>query len=141
MIKSMTGYGRGEQSFDDGVQLTVELRAVNNRYLDCNVRIPRLYLFAEEGIKTRVQNTISRGKVDVFVTLDSAGAERVQVTVNKPVADGYYTALKRLSEEYGLSCVTAVPLPGGFAGRESGRGCGTDGEGYLFRVGPGSGRL
>ena len=57
-----------------------------------------------------MQNTISRGKVDVFVTLDSAGAERVQVTVNKPVADGYYTALKRLSEEYGLSGDISVSL-------------------------------
>ena len=109
MVKSMTGYGRAEEIFN-GCTITVELRSVNNRYLDCNVRIPRLYLFAEEGIKTRVQNTISRGKVDVFVTLDSAGAERVQVTVNKPVADGYYTALKRLSEEYGLSGDISVSL-------------------------------
>ena len=109
MVKSMTGYGRAEEVFN-GCTITVELRSVNNRYLDCNVRIPRLYLFAEEGIKTRVQNTISRGKVDVFVTLDSAGAERVQVTVNKPVADGYYTALKRLSEEYGLSGDISVSL-------------------------------
>ena len=109
MVKSMTGYGRAEEVFN-GCTITVELRSVNTRYLDCNVRIPRLYLFAEEGIKTRVQNTISRGKVDVFVTLDSAGAERVQVTVNKPVADGYYTALKRLSEEYGLSGDISVSL-------------------------------
>ena len=109
MVKSMTGYGRAEEVFN-GCTITVELRSVNNRYLDCNVRIPRLYLFAEEGIETRVQNTISRGKVDVFVTLDSAGAERVQVTVNKPVADGYYTALKRLSEEYGLSGDISVSL-------------------------------
>ena len=59
MVKSMTGYGRAEETVN-GCTITVELRSVNNRYLDCNVRIPRLYLFAEDAIKTRVQNTISR---------------------------------------------------------------------------------
>ena len=92
MVKSMTGYGRAEETVN-GCTITVELRSVNNRYLDCNVRIPRLYLFAEDAIKSRVQSTISRGKVDVFVTLDSAGAEKVQVSVNKPVADGYLSLI------------------------------------------------
>lgn len=109
MVKSMTGYGRAEEIFN-GCTITVELRSVNNRYLDCNVRIPRLYLFAEDGIKSRVQGVISRGKVDVFVTLDSTGADRVQVSVNRPVADGYYQALKQLSEDYGLSGEISVSL-------------------------------
>ena len=101
MVKSMTGYGRAEEKTAGGT-LTVEVRSVNNRYLDCNVRIPRLYLFAEETLKSRVQDTISRGKVDVFVTLDSAGAEQVKVTVNQPAADAYYAALKGLAAAYGL---------------------------------------
>ena len=109
MVKSMTGYGRAEETFN-GCTITVELRSVNNRYLDCNVRIPRLYIFAEEAVKARVQNTISRGKVDVFITLDSAGAEKVQVSVNKPVADGYYAALKQLVEDYGLTSDITVSL-------------------------------
>ena len=109
MVKSMTGYGRAEGTFD-GCTITVELRSVNNRYLDCNVRIPRLYLFAEDAIKSRVQKAISRGKVDVFVTLDSTGADKVQVSVNKPAADGYYAALKQLSEEYALSGEITVSL-------------------------------
>ena len=109
MVKSMTGYGRAEESVN-GCTITVELRSVNNRYLDCNVRIPRLYLFAEDAIKTRVQNTISRGKVDVFVTLDNAGAGKVQVSVNKPVADGYYAALTQLAQEYHLSNDISVSL-------------------------------
>ena len=109
MVKSMTGYGRAEETVN-GCTITVELRSVNNRYLDCNVRIPRLYLFAEDAIKARVQNTISRGKVDVFVTLDNAGADKVQVSVNKPVADGYYAALKSLAEEYHLSDDISVSL-------------------------------
>ena len=87
MVKSMTGYGRAEENVN-GCTITVELRSVNNRDVDFNVRIPRLYLFAEDAIKARVQNTISRGKVDVFVTLDNAGADKVQVSVNTAVADG-----------------------------------------------------
>ena len=101
MVKSMTGYGRAEETLAGGT-LTVEVRSVNNRYLDCNVRIPRLYLFAEETLKSRVQNTISRGKVDVFVTLDPAGAEQVKVTVNKPAADAYCAALRQLAADYQL---------------------------------------
>ena len=109
MVKSMTGYGRAEDTLN-GCTITVELRSVNNRYLDCNVRMPRLYLFAEETIKSRVQNTISRGKVDVFVTLDSTGGEQVQVSVNQPLADGYYAALKQLAVDYGLSKDISVSL-------------------------------
>lgn len=109
MVKSMTGYGRAEETIR-GCTITVELRSVNNRYLDCNIRLPRLYLFVEDGIKSRVQNTISRGKVDVFVTLDYAGKEEVKVTVNRPVADGYYGALKQLAQSYQLSEDISVSL-------------------------------
>ena len=109
MVKSMTGYGRAEETVN-GCTITVELRSVNNRYLDCNIRLPRLYLFAEEAMKARIQNTISRGKVDVFVTLDNAGAEKVQVSVNKPVADGYYAALKQLAADYDLEGDISVSL-------------------------------
>lgn len=109
MVKSMTGYGRAEATVN-GCTITAELRSVNNRYLDCNVRIPRLYLFAEESIKGRVQNTISRGKVDVFISLDNAGAEKVQVRLNRAVADGYHAALKELAETYNLSDDISVSL-------------------------------
>ena len=109
MIKSMTGYGRAEETAE-GRTVTVELRSVNNRYLDCNVRMPRLYLFAEEAVKSRVQNTISRGKVDVFVTLDHSGGEQVKISVNRPVADGYYAALRRLAETYVLHDDISVSL-------------------------------
>ena len=110
MVKSMTGYGRAEKTVE-GCSIVVELRSVNNRYLDCNVRIPRLYLFAEEAIKSRVQKTITRGKVDVFVTLDNSGADKkTQITVNKSVADGYYAALNELAQSYGLSNDISVGL-------------------------------
>lgn len=105
----MTGYGRAEETFQ-GCKITVELRSVNNRYLDCSVRIPRLYLFAEDGVKTRVQKTISRGKVDVFVTMDNGGGEQVQVKVNQPVADSYYAALSQLAQRYELAGDISVSL-------------------------------
>ena len=109
MVKSMTGYGRAEKTVD-GCTITVELRSVNNRYLDCNIRIPRLYLFSEETIKSHVQKVISRGKVDVFVTLDNGESSKTRVSVNKPVADSYYKALKELSDAYGLSGDITVSL-------------------------------
>jgi uncharacterized protein (TIGR00255 family) len=105
----MTGYGRAEETVN-GCTITVELRSVNNRYLDCNIRMPRLYLFAEDAMKSRVQGSISRGKVDVFVTLNHTEGERVNITVNRPTADGYYAALKQLAELYGLSGDISVSL-------------------------------
>ena len=93
----MTGYGRGDRSFE-GLQVTVELRSVNNRYLDCAVKLPRAYIFAEDAIKTRVQAAVGRGKVDVFVTLNHAHGDEMVVTVNEELARGYLDALKRLHE-------------------------------------------
>lgn len=109
MVKSMTGYGRGE-TVRNGRSITVEVRSVNNRYLDCTVKLPRLYIFAEDAIKTRVQNSISRGKVDVFVSLDNAEAEEVVISVNKPVADSYYAALTQLRDQYQLKDDISVSL-------------------------------
>ena len=121
MVKSMTGYGRAEDTVD-GCTITVELRSVNNRYLDCNIRLPRLYLFAEEAMKTRVQNTISRGKVDVFITLDTTGAENVQVSVNRPLAQQYASALQELAQLCGPAAYRitpeALPLPRGSGRRK-----------------------
>ena len=108
MVKSMTGYGRAEETVN-GCTITVELRSVNNRYLDCNIRIPRLYLFAEDSIKSRVQNTISRGKVDVFVTLDGTGAEEVRVSVNRPLAQQYVNALGELAQLCGAAAYRITP--------------------------------
>ena len=92
MVKSMTGYGRGESVVEQRT-ITVELRAVNNRYLDCTVKMPRAYIFAEDAMKARVQSAVSRGKVDVFVTVTNAGGEAVKVTVNEALARGYLDAL------------------------------------------------
>ena len=99
MIKSMTGYGSASGSCDK-LAITVELRSVNNRFLDCSVRIPRGYIAAEEPIKSMVQSRISRGKVDVYVTIDASAADDVVISVNEPLAAAYHQAFARLSEEY-----------------------------------------
>lgn len=97
MVRSMTGYGRGEQSFD-GFQVTVELRAVNNRYLDCTVKMPRAYIFAEDAMRARVQAGVARGKVDVFVTIARDHGDDVVVTVNEELAKSYVEAIQKLYE-------------------------------------------
>ncbi len=110
MVKSMTGYGRARETRNKR-DITVEVRSVNNRYLDCTVKLPRAYVFAEDAIKGRVQKAVSRGKVDVFVTIDSSAADVSVVKVNEPLARSYYEALLRLKETFGLSGeVTPVEL-------------------------------
>ncbi len=102
MIKSMTGYGSAKGTVE-GLEISVELKSVNNRYLDTSVRLPRSFLFAEELIKSCVQKHISRGKVDVFVSVNSAGAADVAVQVNEALAKGYVDAVRHLAAEFGLS--------------------------------------
>lgn len=101
MIKSMTGYGSAKGAVE-GLQITVELKSVNNRYLDASVRMPRSFLFAEDAVKSAVQRHISRGKVDVFVSVDSTDAGDMTVKVNEGLLRGYLEAFKHISEEYGL---------------------------------------
>ena len=101
MVKSMTGYGRARE-MRNGRDITVEVRSVNNRYLDCTVKMPRAYIFAEDRMKARVQQAISRGKVDVFVTIDAIAADEAVVAVNEPLARGYYEALTRLKTMFSL---------------------------------------
>ena len=95
MVKSMTGYGRGECSYEGG-SFTIEVRSVNNRYLDCGIKMPRAYIFAEDAMKARVQATISRGKVDVFVTQTSQAEDDSTVVVNEGLAKSYISALAQL---------------------------------------------
>ena len=96
MVKSMTGYGRARQT-KSGRDITVEVRSVNNRYLDTTVKLPRAYIFAEDAIKQRVQKAVSRGKVDVFVSIDVHAADETVVTVNEPLAKAYLEALRKIS--------------------------------------------
>ena len=101
LIKSMTGYGRSVET-RNGREFTVEVRSVNNRYLDCAVRLPRLVAFGEDAVKQAVKNTISRGKVDVFVSVRSEGGEQGTVTLNTALAEGYLAAMRQMAETFGL---------------------------------------
>ena len=101
MVKSMTGYGRAVETVN-GREYTVELRSVNNRYLDCTVKLPRTLSFAEDAVKQAVKATISRGKVDVFITIDATAADETVVAVNEPLARGYYDALTKLKDMFSL---------------------------------------
>ena len=101
MIKSMTGYGRAVETVN-GREFTVELRSVNNRYLDCSVRLPRILSFGEEAVKQAVKASVSRGKVDVFITVRSEQGDEAQVTLNEGVVKGYLDAMRRMVEEFGV---------------------------------------
>ena len=101
MVKSMTGYGRAVETVN-GREFTVEVRSVNNRYLDCSVKLPRSLTFAEETVKQAVKATISRGKVDVFISVHSETAADVKVTLNTAVVEGYLAAMKQMVESYGV---------------------------------------
>lgn len=95
----MTGYGRAVETVN-GREFTVEVRSVNNRYLDCTVKLPRSLSFAEDAIKQAVKGTITRGKVDVFVTVHSEGGEEAKITLNTSMVEGYLAAMQQLEDSY-----------------------------------------
>ena len=105
----MTGYGRCLETVN-GREFTVEIRSVNNRYLDCSVKLPRSLSFAEDAVKQAVKNSISRGKVDVFVTLRSEGGLEAQVTLNTAMVEGYLAAMKQMADAYGVRDDISVSL-------------------------------
>ena len=101
MVKSMTGYGRAVETVN-GREFTVEVRSVNNRYLDCTVKLPRLLSFAEDAVKQAVKNVISRGKVDVFITVHSEGGEDTRISLNTSVVEGYLAVMQQMEKDYGI---------------------------------------
>ncbi len=101
MLKSMTGYGSA-QGASGKLDITVEVKSVNSRFLENAVRLPRIYAFAEDKIKALVQKHVARGKVDVYVTIDNSKADDTVIRINEPLADAYFKAIQSLSERYGL---------------------------------------
>lgn len=102
MIRSMTGYGAASGEWN-GAEIRVEMKSVNNRYFDFNLKIPRAYMSVEEQLKALLQKRISRGKVDVFVTLDLSRAQLDEIRVNMALARSYVEAVRSVSEEFGLA--------------------------------------
>ena len=95
----MTGYGRAVETVN-GREFTVELRSVNNRYLDCTVKMPRMVSFAEDAVKQAVKAAVSRGKVDVYISVKSEGEVDTKITLNEGVVQGYLAAMRRMVTEF-----------------------------------------
>ena len=110
----MTGYGCAK-GFSGKTAISIELRSVNNRFLDCSVRMPRVYTAVEDAMKEVVKRYITRGKVDVFVTVDSSQENDVAISVNKPLADAYMSVLRSISDDYeiknDISALALAKLP------------------------------
>ncbi len=101
MVKSMTGYGRYQQTVD-GMDITVEIKSVNHRYFDFSSRTPRIYGFLDEKLKSYVQSRVSRGKIECYVQVDNLENDSVVVEVNHSLAKGYVDAFRDLAESYGI---------------------------------------
>lgn len=101
MIKSMTGFGRCEIA-ENNRKFTVEMKSVNHRYLDVNIKMPKALGIFEAAIRTELKNHISRGKVDVFITYEDFSESRSTVRYNKEVAEEYFKYLKQMAEDFGL---------------------------------------
>lgn len=101
MIKSMTGFGRAEVTEGDR-KITVEMKSVNHRYLDVNIKMPKKLNFFEAAIRNELKNYIQRGKVDIFITYEDFSESNVSVKYNKDVAGDYLKYLKEMAEEFGL---------------------------------------
>lgn len=102
MIKSMTGFGRVQETVD-GMNVTVELRSVNHRYFEFTAKVPRTYGFLEEKLKTFTNTLVARGKVECYVAVEQLEESETTVSVNASLAKGYVDALRQLSEMFGLT--------------------------------------
>ena len=110
MIRSMTGYGSAKGTVA-GFAITIELRSVNNRYLDLGIKLPRGFLFAESEIKNYIQKKVSRGKLDFFLTLDSADSDQTRIRVNTRLAEAYRNAITEIGQDLGLpASVSALDI-------------------------------
>ena len=102
MIKSMTAFGRAKKE-GTAKDITIEIKSVNSRFFDCNVKLPRAYAFLEERIKEHIRkNAVARAKVDVFVTVEHHTAGVGNVRIDKAFAESYIAALKELASEFDL---------------------------------------
>ncbi len=110
MIKSMTGFGRAEVSMGER-KLTVEMKAVNHRYLDVNMKMPKKLNFFEAGIRNLLKKYIQRGKVDMFFTYEDLSEANVTLKYNKDVAAEYIKNISQMAEDFNLSCeISATSL-------------------------------
>ena len=101
MIKSMTGFGRCEFA-DENRKFTVEIKAVNHRYLDVNIKMPKKLNFFESAIRTLLKEYMERGKVDIFINCEDYTQDNVSLKYNEALAAQYLTYLNSMAEKFGL---------------------------------------
>ncbi len=101
-MHSMTGYGKGV-SKRDGKTITIEIKTVNHRFLDCNIKLPRNFLFVEDRVKKAVSSAISRGHVDLYLTYEQSSTDEGAYTVDLELAKNYLTAVRQLENGTGLA--------------------------------------
>ena len=101
MVKSMTGYGRCREVVG-GKDIQVEVKSVNSRYIDANIKTGRLYGALEEKLKSLASEYISRGKIDIYLTVENIDGDKIDLSVNKEYLDCYVALLRRIKEEYEL---------------------------------------
>lgn len=101
MIKSMTGYGRAQGEYE-GKLITIEIKAVNHRYFDFNVRCSRVYGYLDDILKSYINKKVARGKIDVYVNIEAMDDEPAEVLINKSLLTGYLNAFRNIAEEYNL---------------------------------------
>lgn len=101
MVKSMTGFGRGEAE-EDNRKITVEIRSVNHRYLDMNVKLPKKLSFFESSVRNVMKEYVQRGKVDIFITYEDYNESKFSLKYNETLAGEYLKYLNRMSEEFNL---------------------------------------
>ena len=110
MIKSMTGYGRAEETVDS-MNIVVEIKSVNHRYFEFSAKVPRVYGFLEEKLKTFTNSLVSRGKIECYVSIECLEDSETQIVVNKALAEGYLNAVKALAEDYSIDgTISAMTL-------------------------------
>ncbi len=114
MVRSMTGYGRGENTAND-CHFVVEIKAVNHRYNDITIKLPRFMNGMEDAIRKRMMKEIARGKTDIYVTFESFSIDNVIVKVNEPLAIAYIEKLDELEQKFQISSNHKLDLVARFA--------------------------
>ena len=103
MIKSMTGFGRSKYEIE-GREYTVDIRSVNHKYCDISIKMPKTISYLEDKVRKEVLANVSRGKIDVFISMEDFSEKGKEIKLNKELAKAYINELKNLADETGIKC-------------------------------------
>lgn len=113
MIKSMTGFGRAENVIDERYEIKIQLKSVNHRYADFMIKVPRIYAFLEEFVRAKLSKSISRGKVEAYITINKLSGDDKEVKLNEDLAKSYIENLRKMSC-YGITDDISISTIAGF---------------------------